>query len=393
MRNVRVRNISVPCAVLLFLVIPFGSCLAAQAGVPCDPEGDFSEIFLLPHWKGLPHKNQEETPLRVDDVNSIFGKGYWKFDPKPNHSLFSCLAYAASTVADWWALEFGWPLEGYRSFANGRLERGFNPRKLEVRYLARALKHPFEYAVVPVSIWSDFITGGPIPFRPKGYAKILVDSNLEKLVDPSDPRLSYSYRSSDYPMENRWISLFTLNTNRISPEFLVKAIRDYGPLQIQIEKKVNAFMGTHSSAVIGYGRPKARPGKMVFIMHDCYGDFSKDHPQDQFGAPAYRYLEAGEIDEAIVYPHKPVPVLIPEDGGIRIHFRNSAGRPIRTRRMGYLDSAGTEHSTPGNSTGDLFLSKHDLPAAIVGGRIQVFVEADFYMAPGGASHWFQLPVR
>lgn len=358
----------------------------ALIGTPCDPETDFSERYLVSHWKSLPHKNQEETAARCDQVNAKAGKPIWKYDPTPNTPLYACLSYGASTMADWWAQELGWKLPTYVSYTNGSVEQGFNPRKLEVRYRKRAKWNLLVYAMAR---WTDHdpITGEPVPIRPKGYARLLTDDDEETLGDKIDGR-SFAYKATDYPMEGDWFAVVSKNWNRDSVEAKLKqAVRDYGPLYVQFEIPGKHYLfGTHAPVVIGYG--KLPSGKTVFICHDSFGNFPKTKKQDGEGAAAYRYVSAEEIDEAIVFPHRPVATCVAVVGGKGIRFANRAGRPLAVRRAFYRNRAGKTMPLTMLSRQLGWIADADLPA----GKVMVYVEVDYYMAKGGKGHWLSVPL-
>jgi len=359
----------------------------ALIGIPCDPETDFTNTYLVRNWKVLPHKNQEETQARCGEVNSRAGSPIWKYNPKPNNPLYVCLSYGASSMADWWALEYGWKLPSFKSYTNGRIEQGFNPRKLELRYRARAKTNPIQYYLIRSKSERDPITGEPVPIRPKGYARLLVDQAAETLRDPIDG-VDFTYKATDYPMEGEWVSVISKNWDRKSAaEKLMRALRDHGPLYIQYEiPKKHWLMGTHAPIVIGYGT--LPDGRIAFICHDSFGNFPKDHVQDHQGANAYRYVVADEIDEAIVFPHKPAAIALAQEDHVQVQFVNRAGQSIPVRRAFYADEG------KAYPMAQLKRNVWTMPGtAIMGGKVKVYVEADYYMGKDGKGFWLDLPIE
>lgn len=360
----------------------------ALIGVPCDPEKDFPDVYLLDHWKILPHKNQEESKERCDEVNARLGKAAWKYDPNPNKSVYECLSYGASTVADWWAQEMGWKLDSYKSYAHGKREFGFNPRKLELRYRHRTKSNPLHFAMVGLKAGDRCpVTGDWVPIRPSGFARLLTDRDADSLPDPVDG-VRFEYKGTDYPMEGEWFSIVTKNWNKNGvEEKLIKALKDLGPLYVQYERPgQHFFIGTHAPVVIGSG--KLADGKVVFICHDSYGNFPKTHPQDKDGANAYRYVLADEIDEAIVFPHRPVVRATRSGAGAIVRFTNRAGRPLKVRLARYMDGSGKDQEMDLSANASFLV-----PAGGVKDKtVTIYVEADYYMKENGRGHVLIVPV-
>lgn len=374
--------------IAMLLVVGWMLPVAAWAliGTPCDPNTDFVGVYMIRGWKNLPHKNQEETKARVEEVNKRAGKPIWKYDPTPNTPLYVCLSYGAAAMADWWALELGWKLPTYRSYTNGRIETGFNPRKLELRYRKRAKWNPIQYAMVPVRDRCP-ITNEAVPIRPTGYARLLVDKDEDTIKDYIDP-IEFRYSAGDYPMEGEWFSVISKNWDRKSVEQkLINAIHNFGPLYVQFEIPNQHYLfGTHAPIVVGYG--KLPDGRTAFICHDSFGKFPKTHKQDGEGANAYRYVVADEIDEAIVFPHVPraQAVELPVGMGTGVRFVNRGGRPVPVRRA-FVRIGNGEPQRMALVSGDTAL----LPPNATG-KVQVYVEAEYYMNKSGKGHWLTVEV-
>jgi hypothetical protein len=373
---------------LFVLVLGLVTLLSGNAwaliGTPCDPETDFIETFLVKDWDKLPHKNQEESESRVAAVNARNCGITWTYRPEPNTPLYICLSYGAATMADWWALQYGVKLPTYRSYAHGGIEHGYNPRKLELRYRKRGKLNLITYAMTRLSD-RDPITKEPVPIRPKGFARLLVDKGEETLLDPVD-RVNFSYKATDYPMENEWFCVVTKNWNRdAAEENLMKALKDFGPLYVQFEMPGKHFLfGTHAPVVVGWGRLPG--GKVVFICHDSFGNFPKEHVQDARGAAAYRYVSADEIDEAIVFPHTPKVRVLKGSKGTYLWFHNRTGRSLAVRKV-YLKTGLWQGKW-------LPLARTDIAfiplSQKLDDEIQVYVEADYYMAKDNKGHWLKV---
>ncbi|MBF0408419.1 MAG: hypothetical protein HQM10_13800 [Candidatus Riflebacteria bacterium] len=364
------------------------SSLFALIGVPCDPEKDFSGTYLIDNWQQLPHKNQEETLVRVKEVNSKGKEIKWKFDPTANVPLYACLSYGASSMADWWAIEKGWKLPKYKSYTRGVMETGFNPRKLELMYRKRSSSSPVDYYMTFTGDNRDPITGEAVPIRPKGFAKILTDRIDEVLMDYIDD-IEFQFKPGDYPMEGKWLAIVSKNWDKKAAETkLINAIHDYGPMHVQFEIPGKHYlMGTHAPIVVGYG--KLPNGKVAFICHDSFGVHSKDYKQDGAGAATYRYVLAEEIDEAIVFPHRPVAVAYPTNDAVAVEFKNMANRPLRVRKALFVGNDGQTRTLQMTGKNVGMIS----PKLISDKKLKVYVEAEYYMNEDGKGHWFNLEVQ
>jgi len=357
----------------------------ALIGTPCDPEKDFKKVYLIRNWKQMPHENQEESKARVEEVNKKNIKGlHWKYRPEPNTPIYACLSYGVAGMANWWALELGKKLPKYKSFDNGRIEVGYNPRKLELMYRKRAKWHRIKYLMItrcPVTKWL-------VPVRPKGYARIITDKKIKgTIVDPVDG-ITYTYKPSDYPTENSWKAVVSKHWWGKNDAKLIKALHDFGPLYIQFEILTQKYLfGTHAVVCIGYGT--LPNGKTAFICHDSFGNFPKNYKQDEFGAPAYRYVLADGIDEAIVFPHTPVVKASKMSKNIIIKVFNKGGKSIPVRRVFYVNNDGRPQRLAliGKNVGMA------TNAQIKNGKVAVYVEADYYMNSKGKGHWLKVPVK
>jgi hypothetical protein len=333
------------------------------------------------------------------------------------------LSYTAASVADWWALELGRELGTYTSFAHGREEQGYNPRKLELRYRKRARIHPFAYGLIR---WVDRcpVSGASVPIRPKGFAQLLVDDRPDVIADRIDGTV-FEYRPGDYPMENQWFALVNKNWDKAEVEAkLLQGLRDYGPLVVQFEMPKQHFLfGTHTALLVGHG--KLPDGRVALICHDSFGNFPKSHVQDAAGAGAYRYIYANEVDEALAFPHQIKAVAVRNGARVNIGFFNSGDRPVPVRRAFYLMPDLSGKANPGTADAHRQAStwtnanEVSLPpppnvvqrrkpvravpmdmttasSAVVpadafrDGLCAVYVEADYYMQRGGKGHWLSV---
>ena len=373
----------------------FGGWLPERTGpdsVPCDLETDFKEVFLLRNWQKLPHKNQEESQARVNEVNSIIKKGKWSYVKLL--PVLACLSFAASTIADWWAMEYGWEQGSYENFYNGYQEEGFNPRELEVVYLKRAKENWFKYPIVQIP---DRVHKKPFPASNPGFARLLTDQPEGTIQDPILPGISYSYTKGKYPIESKWLRVRRkLKSNERFTKELVKLLHSHGPMLTQIEfrKLIRAIMpGVHGVVIIGYGKPKANPDETVFIIQDSYGDHPKDYGIQVEGGPSYKFIKAKYLQSVVVFPHKPKIEVTQIGENYSLRILNRARKPLKVSKLAVWDAEkGEAVDIEANAKGS-FILKPYLFASNDPGYIDIYVAAEYYMQSPEKGYWFKFKVR
>ncbi|MBF0545497.1 MAG: hypothetical protein HQM08_13735 [Candidatus Riflebacteria bacterium] len=367
-----------------FLVIGLRSPLIAAyvPTDPCDPTKDFTEVYLLPMWDQLPHKCQEESKERIEELKTLSPEKHWKFSE--SNPVWCCLAFAASTNCDWWALQYGWKLGSYENIFNKQMENGFNPRPMEVAYLTRSAKNRLAYPVLPFDpVHREFI-----PTMIRGYGKVLTSVTEETLVDPFVPNLKWDFKPGMYPMEDSWFydKRKMGRTNEYELD-LVKALHHFGILMTKIEydPTFTFLLADHCVSMVGYGKNKE--GKIVFIYQDNYGDHPKDFHTTE-GKSAYRCCPAKRIESVLGFPHQPVASAIPQGDCYVVEFKNKGGKSIQPNKVSYLNSDGKEVKSI-LSGGTVSIPK----SAAKNGFLDVYVEAEFYMKDLEKGWWQKVPVQ
>lgn len=292
------------------------------------------------------------------------------------------------TVADWWAIELGRKLKSYKSLVNGNIEHGFNPRKLEAIYIKRSKKHFKTYWTVP---WLGIIRKLPSPVNPVGYAKILTDRKSEEVMDPTIPGVRFNLKPNDYPMEHMWKSVFD-GKKKHKTSLLIDAIRNHGPVLSQLELDHARFLpGAHTPAIIGYGiLKKGFPKRVVFIVHDSYGDHPKDYKQDARGGSLYRYVPSKMIDEAIVFPHVVRVSYKTVSNQLVLAFHNSGNVPVKVNKVMLKDKSGKIiNLTIRKRKSKLVVPFSKLPGNFNTSSFIVYVDADYYRGKDGNGYWIK----
>jgi len=236
--------------------------------------------YWIPYYDQLPWKNQYAGVERVAYVNENYDpqEGDW------NEGIaLKCLAYGASTAADWWTIARGKTLPGdFTDLVCGELEQGFNPRELELKYIRLCdWWDPSGFDLV--NFWyRDPVTGDRVPKLIEGYAKLLTHQETYALADYNEPLFgvhldAYTYNSpadQDYGVGNSYTILpKDPNVNDIAT--YKNALRHHGVLYGWTDCKFGApdwfekiaGMG-HSMAAVGYMQHN---DETLLIFHDNYG--------------------------------------------------------------------------------------------------------------------------
>lgn len=398
MKNIQVSSLLI--MLIMVIMIPsaaLGEPMAPRTcpgSIPCDPTTDFKEVFLVPNWANLPRKCQEESLERVNEVNSLIEKKKWSYVKAV--PVLTCLSYAASTMADWWGMEYGWPMASYDNFYNGKPENGFNPRELEVTYLSRSKDKWLKYPIIPIP---DPVHKRPFPASNRGYARVLTEQADVTLNDTILTDISYSFSKNKYPFENKWLRFKrNLKSNAKFTNELIAIIHAHGPLLSHLEytKLLRLVLpGVHGVIIIGYGRPSAAPDDIVFIIQDSYGDHPKDYGVRAEGGPSYKYFKAKYLDSVIAFPHKPVVTATRNGEQISLKITNKAGRALKVNRLALWDQANekvVEISTKADSN-DMFKLNSDSFSYDNSDFIRVYVAAEFYMETPKNGHWLKIRVN
>ncbi|MBF0406530.1 MAG: hypothetical protein HQM10_04200 [Candidatus Riflebacteria bacterium] len=382
------------CVSLMFLMqkgtslFAFGDSLLnldVADSIPCDPDKDFEEVYLLPQWDKIPHKCQQETEERVEEVNKILSTKKWKFNKIL--PVMACLSFAGSSACDWWALQYGWELGAYRNFYNGKTETGFDPRALEVQYVNRSQQKPREYLMLPIS---DPIHRHRFPATIIGFAKLMTSIETETIIDQIFPAKKWEFTQGMYPLENNW-KLFERKLGKYDELTLeiIKAIHHFGVLyaHIELNSRVRFLPPMHSVLIIGYG--KTKEGKTVFIFHDSYGDHPKTYKRDKYGSPSYRCISSKNLENVVAFPHTPIAEAHFRGYNVCVNFTNKGGKPIKLHKVHFRNSFGSEKKALITRNSSAFLPK----SAVKDGKVSVYVEAEHYMKDIEKGHWLEVPVE
>lgn len=377
--------------VSLFPAMVLGEWLPERTGpgcIACDPETDFAEVFLIKNWKKLPHKNQEESQSRVDEVNSIIKKGKWKY--RRLVPVLACLSLAASTAADWWAIEYGWAQESYDNFYNGHQENGFNPRELEALYMHRSKGNWLKYPIVPIP---DLVHRKPFPAANIGFARIFSNQKMQTLQDPILNYISYSYSKNKYPFKRKWLRFKRkLKSNKRYTKELVSIIRSHGPMLAQVEysKYIRSiFPGVHGVVIVGYGKPIDNPDETVFIIHDSYGDHPKDYGTQVEGGPSYKYIKAKYLQSVIVFPHRPEVDVKKVGENFSFFILNKAKKPLNVFKFAIWDAKTNKPVLLEASSDQRYVLNPNEFTKDSLGNLHIYIAAESYMKSPGKGFWFK----
>jgi len=322
------------------LLAPF---VQFTTGIPVDPS-DPAFTIVDGIVDVLPMKTQEERRERVDWFNETYGtslKVALKAHKGRRTATSKCMSVAASYLADWWTVRTGGTLPTYVNGVGGQKEYGFNPRLLECLFYARHEhgligKHLGYFKTAPFS--KDRVTGEPIPYSPRGYARILVETNAGTTPDNLVPTVvSYETTDGHFAMDHKPVvfQIFTTGFfprraieqdkkdsadadfplslapgygNPVDVRDISRALATWGPLLGQhmgrnddgSPKTTKFGMGVHAVMVIGTGTVAGKP---MLLYRETFGPASKDYLEDSFMGPSFRAMPIEYFYQALAFPH------------------------------------------------------------------------------------------
>ncbi len=370
-------------------------------------------------FERLPHKNQEETSAQVDKINTMirrynrgrrFGKiKEWTFDGRPNEPIWTCLAHAAASANDWWALQMGRSLPQHESRSHGGTEEGLDPTLLELEYFRRGRitggNADPDFVVPPKFVQKDPVRNTGFPYEPRGYAKLLTGKKPYSVKDPITGKV-YTYKPEMSAMEGEWKQLFTNSVFRGKTplkyaKVLAQGIDKWGIAYVQLEHTDHPrWPGAHAVAVIGYfcmeegeqlihcstNKTDEDWGKKTyFIAHDSFGKFPASLPRTANSASAYRAVRITSIDQAIVFPHGLKLEVSPRPGvagAWGLHVTNTAGVSVNPSAVKALRAGEEEFPVQTEADGSHYVEGKK------GDALRIYVEAPYYHAKSGLGRGF-----
>ena len=327
---------------LVELVPPFEQF---TTGIPVDPFDP--SLFIVDGVAGcLFAKTQEERSERVNWLNNEYGTDF-KISIS-NHEgrrtgTSKCMSIASSYMADWWTVRTGRELPAYTNAIGGQKEYGYNPRLLECRFFQKAKNNHFlgkyigNFKIAPGG--KDRVTGEKIPYSPRGYGRILTETDKGQTPDALVPgAVSYATEDNHFAMDGKphiaqifidglfpKLAIkrdlknaedkdfpFTLMSDygaRVDVDYITKMLQTWGPLYGQHmgrnddgSPKVGRFgMGVHCVMIVGTGVVNDLP---MVIYRDTFGGGSKDYLEDSFTGPEFRAMPIEYFYQAIAFPHR-----------------------------------------------------------------------------------------
>ena len=273
-----------------------------STGIPYTP--DPSKDYLVKLYDYMPFKDQRGDEIWSSNINANYSPNRnWDtdFSDNPDDAIsYKCLSYGASSVNDWFNLQYGIPMREYKSFIHGEGENGTNPRFLEAIYHEREGNNLY-YSYTPWYSWFVGANRCPIsneriPYRLDGFADILM-APASDWVDHADPKLSnpkefnYTYVDERYNVGNFREIPIDLFQNAEDENRIMENLEKYGSL-LSYTEKLGSSINVHSVAIVGHGEDGEG---IYFIAHDNYGTGgSGDYSE-------YKKLYIEDIDQAFAF--------------------------------------------------------------------------------------------
>lgn len=312
------------------LVTPYDSF---TPGIPIEPDQVPGVRFVPGAVDDLPYKVQEERREWVAHVNATRNP----VRPLKTHlgrrtATSKCMSVAASYLADWWSVEVGRELGTYVNGAGGQREYGFDPRMLEAIFYTRARREGGlgTWAFQTVPFGKDRVTGEPIPFSMRSFARILVDTDTLALPDPLVPSKVHRLAPGGFAMDDAPVFLY--KRARWSEAQIAQAIETWGPLLGQHTSRTKSggpkpLIGIHGVALVGAGQ--LPDGREVIAYKESFGGFGAGYLEDSFGGPRLRALPSKYLYQAIAFPHRlglAVTARTGDDGVAEVEVRVTTNR-------------------------------------------------------------------
>ncbi len=301
MKNSKITRLEL----IYVLVIISLATLAYGTGIPYTPSP--AQDYLVDGYDSLPFKDQRGDESWSLNINTNYEPDRnWDtnfYDNAGGSISYKCLSYASSTTNDWFNLQYGIPMNNYRSYISGRYENGTNPRFLEANYHESINGNhysytPLLYKLKVISAYRDPITNERIPYRLKGYADTLTNPPSD-WINYDDPKLSnpqefnYTYQEDLFNIgEFKEISIdLEIFRGTDDENRLKEAMEKYGAL-LSFTENLESSINIHSMALVGHGEDGSGT---YFIAHDNYGSGGSG------GYSEYKKLYIEDIDQAFAF--------------------------------------------------------------------------------------------
>lgn len=320
------------------------------SGIPIDPHDPAFNI-VDGVVDVMPFKTQEERKAHVQWLNETYATSLRmpvKAKRGRRAATSKCMSVAASYVADWWTVQTGNTLPSYKNPAGGQKEYGYNPRLLEALFYAKSKKNKFfgkwtgDWRTAPFA--HDLVTGEPISYSLRGYARLLAETGTGATPDPLIPSaLTYETEDNHFHMDQKPHLLkiftegaFTGNSIRkdmkrlddpdfpisvppdygspVSADRIVKALDTWGVLLGQhMRRKLDGSpadstfgTGVHAVQIVGWTK---REGRTWLVYRETFGDASNRYLEDSFLGPSFRIMPIEYFYQAFAFPHHLYPDL------------------------------------------------------------------------------------
>jgi len=285
------------------------------------------EMYILPYTlTTLPYKNVEETEEWVAKINRQYAPSPpWRYRPERRMGHYKCMSVSSSVIVDWLNLQRGAPMPEYRSLLNGKIERGFDHRKLDAIYYLRAAQPETEEDYPLLTLEMDPVEQVPIPYRMEAFAKIISMHGRNEVAadtwieapDPTLPGVIHRFRADELPAIRYRVLFQYVPSYRVAADpdlhgrLLVDALERYGPVLAGIRVRFASSGGVvsatsaarlafpnisgHGIVIVGYIRQEDR---VYFVYRETFGPFDE---LTSHGGPAYRVYPAHAFNEAYTF--------------------------------------------------------------------------------------------
>lgn len=284
------------------------------------PDG---EMFILPYTlTTLPYKNTEENLVWVNTVNSNYHPSEkWIHDADRRMGHYKCMSLSSSTIIDWYNIQRGKQLKGYRSWLSGKEESGMDHRKLDAWYYHLAGEESTADVYPLLTLHMDPIERTPISYNMEAFTKIIemggkinkpltipdqvlhgVTHNIKPgELPPIKARKLFGYKNSIIisrnPSEHNKLIIHTLkNSGPVYAGIRVRFATSGGVVTNDSAARISIpKISGHGVVIVGY----IRQGKQYyFVYRETFGNFENTSKE---GGPAYRAYPVHAFNEAYAF--------------------------------------------------------------------------------------------
>ncbi|MBD3260050.1 PQQ-binding-like beta-propeller repeat protein [Candidatus Woesearchaeota archaeon] len=295
---IKIFHKGVVLLILLVLFILLGSIITFGANSAVTPPCSQNNAFCVNRWTDMPFKAQLTNNNWVNYINNNYNPTNGNWQNSNSNETCRCVSYGFSSTIDWHNLQSGGIMKSFRSYTNGNLERGANPRLLELEYFKRG------YFTASANQCPDYGTNEAVPGSMLGFAKIVTTQDWHDWYGKSDTNFNIPQSDQYYsdflhkPAYNefglkdyKYELIDRVENHPIKGSPIKSALEKYGALYISRSASYIGFISRHSMSLIGYSNGQSQGPRDSGIRY-----YAHDNAADDSGNGGYYKYEVMDLD-------------------------------------------------------------------------------------------------